>query len=355
MSPIRNPRRGRGPAGLSVSARLLTLAVAVILVGSAGTAVGHPVGAGRGQEVTTVDHVVPHVSTVPANAGEEVRLFVRERLRREFSRGQGPRRWRVVLFLPGCCTPSVPAYDLPFQDYSWMGHLAQAGFDVFALDLTGFGLSPRPKMDDPCNVNPEQQALLVPNPLPAPCDPSYPFQLGNIEADLDEIDTVVKYLQDLRGVDRVSFVGWSAAAPRIGAYAARHPEKVDKLFFYAPVYDPKASSRPPDVLPTPGFPTRLRTRSQQTSWEGIRCQDQRNPAIADPLWDTTLDFDPLGRSWGPPEGVMRIRTTTQFWGWNAEIARRVESPALTIVGEFDQVAIARELHEDLGTQDKIFV
>ncbi|MDP8930633.1 MAG: alpha/beta hydrolase, partial [Actinomycetota bacterium] len=174
--------------------------------------------------------------------------------------------------------------------------------------------------------------------------------------DLDEIDTVVDYLRDLRGVERVSFIGWSAGAARAGAYAARNPEKVDRVFLYAPGYNPTAPSTPPDDLPQPGFPTSLRTRAQQTSWEGIGCEGQRDPAIAEPIWDTTLAFDKLGRSWGPAEGVMRIRTTTSFWGWNADAARQVESPTLTVLGELDRIATgAKQLHEDLGTRDKVFV
>ena len=56
---------------------------------------------------------------------------------------------------------------MPYQDYSWMAYLAQSGFDVFAMDLTGLGSSTRPApMDDPCNLPPDQQALLIPSVLP---------------------------------------------------------------------------------------------------------------------------------------------------------------------------------------------
>ena len=29
----------------------------------------------------------------------------------------------------------------PYQDYSWMAYLAHAGFDVFSMDMTGYGRS----------------------------------------------------------------------------------------------------------------------------------------------------------------------------------------------------------------------
>src|SRR5262249_42887221 len=93
--------------------------------------------------IQTIDHFVPHISTVPANAGERVELFARERF-------QGHRRHSrpVVLMVHGATVSVVPGFDLPFENYSWMAYLAEAGFDVFAMDLTGYGLSPRPLMDD---------------------------------------------------------------------------------------------------------------------------------------------------------------------------------------------------------------
>jgi len=86
---------------------------------------------------------------------------------------------RVVLFIHGAGTPAEVAFDVPYQDYSWMAYLAQAGFDVFAMDNHWFyGRSTRPTaMNDPCNLTREQQAAFVPTfsphlrtELPAPLD-----------------------------------------------------------------------------------------------------------------------------------------------------------------------------------------
>ena len=69
-----------------------------------------------------------------------------------------------------------------------------------------------------------------------------------------------------------------------------------------------------------------------------------------------MDFDPVGRTWGPPEGVTRVRTFT-YWGWNRAAANGFTSvPALIISGEFDAVAPNTELlYADLGTTDKLHV
>ena len=41
----------------------------------------------------------------------------------------------VVLFVHGAGTPAEVAFDVPYSDYSWMAYLANAGFDVFSMDL----------------------------------------------------------------------------------------------------------------------------------------------------------------------------------------------------------------------------
>jgi len=155
----------------------------------------------------------------------------------------------------GATVSAVPDFDLQFENYSWMEYMANAGFDVFALDYTGYSLSPRPMMDDPCNAAPaEQTTYLLPNPLSQPCTPAYPFRLTSIQSNWDEIDTVVNYALQHRHVDRVSLLAWSRGGPRAGGYAARHPEKLNRLFLYAPAYNRMAPSDPPAVLPEAGVP-----------------------------------------------------------------------------------------------------
>ena len=307
--------------------------------------------------VLAVDHLVPHISTVPANAGTAVELQLRERVRPGVEgRARGVAD-PAVLFVPGSATATVPAYDLPFSDYSWMAHLARAGLDTFALDPTGYGRSPRPTMDDPCNANPAQQAVLVPNPLPAPCPLNYPFRLATTASEQDELDAAVDYIRALRGVERVSLVGWSLGGHRVGVYAAQHPDKVDRLVLLAPNYVRTSPLNPPPTVPQPGFPMALRTRSEQVNWPGVSCEGQVDPAVKDPLWATVNDYDPVGATWGPAGGVMRIPVTTQ-WGWNQVTAGQVVAPTLIIRGELDTNISPTNLvhlHTDLGSSVKELV
>ena len=306
--------------------------------------------------ILTIEHLVPHISTVPANAGAGVQLSVHERVREENGRIERP---RVVLFLHGNTFPGVPGADLRLKPYDWMLALAKAGFDAFTMDQSGYGFSPRPAMDNPCNADPAQQAsILIPRPLSTTCPATYPFRFATAQTEWDEIDRVVDYLRALRGVERIDLVGWSVGGRRAGSYAAGHPDKVGKLLLLAPVYTATESSAPPTVLPQPGFPMTVATRAATYAslWTpGIRCEGQVEDGIGDYIWDATTAFDPVGRTWGPPEGVTRVRTVN-YWGWNRAAAGALSVPVLIISGEFDTVARTTDaLYGDLGTADKLHV
>ncbi|WP_331765733.1 alpha/beta fold hydrolase [Embleya sp. NBC_00896] len=298
------------------------------------------------------DHAVPHVSTVPANKDEAVKLFVREY---DGTKPHQPRK--AVLMLHGRSVPALAGFDLRHGKYSWAQDLADAGYDVFIMDLQGSGRSPRPKMDEPCNANPaQQQDLLVPNPLPAPCpSPVYKSQLGNSQSDWDELNTVVEYIRTLRDVSKVALVGWSAAAFQIGPYALQHPEKVASLLFLAPIFPPEGRASAPAALPvsTPpavfGFPMNLGSKAGfEEAWgREQHCPKQRETGMVDVVWKAIMENDSIGRGWGPKEsgvaqGLVRIRNS-YWWGWNSTTVPQDGTlggtvPVLIVYGDLDTQA-----------------
>lgn len=289
--------------------------------------------------VVTVDHRIPHISTVAANLGQPVELFMRERVRDDHD-GVKPRE--AVLMIHGRSAPVLSVGELRHEDYDWALFLARSGgIDVFMLDFQGSGRSPRPKMDDPCNVPTAQQAILIPNPLAATCPHSYPFTLNTSASDLDELDAAVDYIRNLRGIDKVHLLAWSAGSFRAGPYAAKHPEKVASVFFLAPIFNAAFRGPPPIADPTP---MTLGTRADLFQGDGKtlgwdveqKCDNQRAPGIEDVVWNTIMENDDLGRTWGPLEGVMRIRqSVNQLRVWNADVAVQIAAPTLIIRGEFD--------------------
>jgi len=231
-------------------------------------------------------------------------------------------------------------------------------------------------MDDPCNnLVSEQQSYLIPKPLVQSCPPSYPYALTTIQSDWDEIDRVVDYLRRVRNVEKVSLVAWSRGGARAGGYAARHVEKVEKLFLLAPGrYARLAPNDPPAMLPLSGVPsTVLGAENFHKDWDtnggGVAapftgmCDNQFTPAIRPIITASILDFDPLASTWGTA-GARRApnwNSPTGFlnWGWNAQLAGQVTVPTLVIRGDLDTKVPLSDIQDLLGdlvaVPQKVFV
>jgi len=116
-------------------------------------------------------------------------------------------------------------------------------------------------------------------------------------------------------VQKVTLIGWSAAAFQIGPYTLQNPEKVESVLLLAPVFPPNGRASKPGTrfdapVPLPvsdppalyGFPMNITTK--------------------DVVWKAIMDNDEKGKTWGPdekpgqPQGVMRIRNS-YWWGWNS--------------------------------------
>jgi pimeloyl-ACP methyl ester carboxylesterase len=315
-------------------------------------------GLARAADLVTIDRLVGHVSTVPAAPGKPIDLFVREKVIGSLVEGNEgkARAGSVVLFVHGGFSPSTLAFDVPYRDYSWMDYLARAGYDVFAMDMTGYGRSGRPMMDDPCNLNPRQQPLLVPKNIPEPCSPKYPFELVSSDTETADI-AVVDFIRKLRGVDKVTLIGWSGGGIRTGTYTVRNPAKVEKLIILASSnYNRKNPDNAPETMPKPGAPMSMQTRDvgiNQRWLKNVKCDGQVEPGMSEYIWKLNIDHDSVGATWG--SGGLRAPTRT-YWGWNANSAKKINIPTLIMVGEEDDLlASNRDLHEDLGSQNKVLL
>jgi pimeloyl-ACP methyl ester carboxylesterase len=302
-------------------------------------------------DVLSLDHFVPHRSTVPAIAGRTVELFVRERSPAAGATAGLP----PVILVNGGFWPGTLAFDSPLPGYSLMESLAQAGFAAFAPDMMGYGRSPRPMMDEPANLSPEQKTLIGIDPS---TKPSYPFQLVNAASERDDLNAVVDFVRARTGADKVLLFGWSGGGFRTGTYTALHPDKVESLFIFASSnFEEKDSvldSPPP--LPHPGatFQIQDRKTGEGERWlSRLKDKDQVEPHIPDIIWRESMAGDPVGATWG--SGVLRSPGRT-YWGWNVRVAPRVTVPTLVFVGEEDRlIAANRLLFQHLNTDHKVFV
>ena len=306
------------------------------------------------QDVLSIDHYVANVSEAPSMAGEVAQIYVRERVIADSPLRGRNMEGQVVLFIHGAGTPAEVAFDVPYEGYSWMAYLAAAGYDSFSMDTTGYGRSTRPTaMNDVCNLSESQQLEFIDEP----CAPSYPYAATTIASDWDDIDAVVDYLRELRGVERVHMVAWSLGGPRAAGYAALHPEKVGRIVLLAPAYGRDRPSNPPEVIPAPGSAFNKQSLQDFTrNWDRqVGCENQYNQPVKNAVWGAMLDSDPVGSTWGT--GVRRApRTTT--WGWNKDVVGRTEAPMLLVSPVHDAqipARLVRNLYEDLGAEEKVLL
>jgi pimeloyl-ACP methyl ester carboxylesterase len=310
------------------------------------------------QEVLSIDHYVSNISKAPAMLGEVAQIYVRERTQQSTGLRGENLAGRIVLFIHGAGTPAEVAFDVPYEGFSWMAYLAKAGYDTFAMDTTGYGRSTRPNvMNDICNLAEGQQQAFVPSLLAEPCSASYPFATTTIESDWDDIDAVVDYLREIRGVDKVHLVAWSLGGPRSAGYAAQYPDKVERIVLLAPAYGRDRSSNPPNSIPVPGAAfTKQSLQDFTANWNRqLGCENQYQQAVSDAVWQAMLDSDPVGSTWGT--GVRRAPNTTT-WGWNQQVVSQTQTPMLLVSPAHDRqvpAARVRDLFEDLGADEKVLL
>lgn len=313
----------------------------------------HPPGTLAGPDgLLRAEHYVEAPSAAPGMRGATTRLYVRE------LRPAGDAARPVVLFVHGAGTPAEVSFDVPYGDYSWMAFLARAGYDVFSVDMTGYGRSTRPAaMQDACNFAKAQQARFIPSAIPAACPPSSPTAITTMSSDWQDIDATVNHLLKLRGVPSVDIVGWSQGGPRSVGYALRHPDKVHRLVLLAPAYTRDSAEGPPASLPViDGSMTAQSKTDFEANWDRqVGCPGQYERVVSDAIWADMLASDPVGAKWGP--GVRRA-PSVPTWGFNAKTVAALKTPVLMVAGEHDKQVAPQRVHEfyqDAGVPQKVLV
>lgn len=114
------------------------------------------------------------------------------------------RTGKVALLVHGGTRSGRSLYDLQVRDYSLMDFLARNDYDVWAIDLHGYGHSDKTAND----------------------------WIDSHSAAAD-ITAAVEYITKLRGAEKVDLLGCSAGTQRTGVDVMEHPERVAKWIFHA--------------------------------------------------------------------------------------------------------------------------
>jgi len=124
-----------------------------------------------------------------------IQLYVRNKRPQGMTTFSGD---KILLYVHGATYPSETAFDLQLNGMSWMDYMAQHGYDVYLVDLRGYGRSTRPpEMDLP----PEQNAPLV-----------------RTTTAVKDVGAAVDFILKRRGVSRINLLGWSWGTSIMGMY-----------------------------------------------------------------------------------------------------------------------------------------
>ncbi|EHR04860.1 alpha/beta hydrolase [Bradyrhizobium sp. WSM471] len=123
---------------------------------------------------------------------------------------------RTILMMHGATYSSESLFDAPLGGISFMDYLAGHGYDVFALDVRGYGGSTRPpQMDAP----PEDSEPLV-----------------RTEVGVRDLASAVHYILKQRKIMQLNLVAMSWGGSVAGAYTAGNHDKIVKLALVAPLW-----------------------------------------------------------------------------------------------------------------------
>jgi pimeloyl-ACP methyl ester carboxylesterase len=223
------------------------------------------------EAMETEDFMIPS-----GDAGIE--LFVRNKRPADVSRLPPE---RILLYVHGTTQAAEATFDLALDGMSWMDYIAERGWDVYLVDLRGYGRSTRPpEMREPPDAHPP---------------------ICTTEVALKDFGAAAAFVRRRRNVPRISIMGWSWGTVIVGAYAARRPGEVAKLVQFAPVW--LRDKRPADAKPLGAYQSWTFEEARANLQTGA--PDGKRAGLMPEAWlkawrDAAHATDPEGARQSPP-------------------------------------------------------
>jgi len=284
--------------------QLLGLAAAIL------TAVTWPA---RAAQIETRNFTIP--------SGEPgIELFMRNKHQADIA-NFGPER--TLLFVHGATYPAETAFDLPIEGVSMMDLFAQAGYDVYLVDVRGYGGSTRPAaMSEPPEAN---------KPIVTTADAVHDF------------GAAVDYILATRGLEKIDVIGWSWGTSIAGAYTSAHDDKVNRLVLYAPLWLFKEGAQVLAAGKTLGAYRLVSKASAKDRWLRDVPEDKKATLIppgvfeawADATWATDPDAAKANGMLRATNGVIQDVNTYWLAGKPFYDPAKITVPTLLIHAEWD--------------------
>jgi pimeloyl-ACP methyl ester carboxylesterase len=229
---------------------------------------------------------------------------------------------RTLLYVHGTSQAGSSTFDLSLDGRSWMDYIAQRGYDVYLVDLRGYGGSTRPpEMEKPAAENPP---------------------IVRTDVAVKDVGAAVDHILARRGLTKLNLMGWSWGTAIMGRYATQNSDKVSRLVLYAPPWTSEAPSTGSQA-PLGAYQTwtmeQARGRLQNGAPEGKK--KDLLPAAWFEAWSAAaLATDPAGAKQTPP--VVRtpngaVQDSREYWMAGKPLwePSEVKVPTLIVVGEWD--------------------
>jgi pimeloyl-ACP methyl ester carboxylesterase len=195
---------------------------------------------------------------------------------------------KILLYVHGATYPSEPSFDLPIEGVSMMDLIAARGYDVYLVDVRGYGRSTRPvEMSKPAEEN---------------------KPIVHTDVAVHDFGAAVDYIIDRRKVAKIDLMGWSWGTSIAGAYASTHNDKVNRLVLYAPLWlfnsDTAVTPAPQAQAASLGAYRLVSKASAMERWLKGVPEDKRAdlvPAgVADAWVEANFASDPEASTHNPP-------------------------------------------------------
>ena len=271
--------------------------------------------------IVTEEFMVPVGEGPGGGAGQGQEVFLRnKRLETQTSFSPG----RTLLMVHGATYPASTAFDLPLGGLSWMDYIVGRGFDVWSLDLRGYGRSTRPpEMSQPPEANP-------------------PLVRG--EQAVADIAAAAAFVRNRRNLPKLAHLGYSWGTALMGRFAAENPALVERLVLYAPLWlrQGETPALPASNLGAYRFVTQEQARARRVA--GV--PEAARGTLVPPGWfehwaGVTWATDPEGLRRNPP--ALRVPNGTladigEHWAAGRPFydPARITAPTLLVLGEWDQ-------------------
>jgi pimeloyl-ACP methyl ester carboxylesterase len=250
-----------------------------------------------------------------------IQLYVRNKRPEGLTQFSGE---KTLLYVHGTTQAASTTFDLPLDGFSWMDYIAGHGYDVYLIDLRGYGRSTRPpEMEKPAAENPP---------------------IVRTDVAVKDVAAAVDHILARRGLTKLNLMGWSWGTAIMGRYAMQNSDKVNRLVLYAPGWIRK--------------PPQTKSTAPLGAYQAWTMEDARNrlqtgapeekkkdllPAAWFEAWSAAaLATDPAGAKQRPP--VVRtpngtVQDTQEYWFAGKPLwePSEIKAPTLVVLGEWDGV------------------